>query len=80
MSVFSFLSRQTSLEAMTPADIELMNSEFGKVASAEKLADRVLKMLTDQQGLALGCQVFKTGFSKRLAAATKDLSLSFMFI
>ena len=51
------LATGVSLSAMTPRDITLMNAEFAQVASTDKLADRMVKMLTDQNGLALGCQV-----------------------
>ena len=51
------LADKTSLSAMTPDDIKLMNKEFAEVASNSKLAERMLKLLTDQKGLALGCCV-----------------------
>lgn len=51
------LADKTSLSAMTPADIKIMNAEFAVVASNTKLAERMLKMLTDQKGLSLGCHV-----------------------
>ena len=51
------LADKTSLSAMTPADIKIMNAEFGQIASNAKLADRMIKLLTDQKGLSLGCHV-----------------------
>eukprot|EP00802_Teleaulax_amphioxeia_P027099 Tamp_28343.p1 GENE.Tamp_28343~~Tamp_28343.p1 ORF type:complete len:255 (-),score=83.04 Tamp_28343:54-749(-) len=42
---------------MTPQEIKYMNAEFEMVANNKKLAERAIKMLTDQKGLALGCQV-----------------------
>ena len=37
------LADKTSLSAMTPDDIKLMNAEFGQIASTPKLADRMSK-------------------------------------
>jgi len=51
------LGTMKSLATQTPRDCELANAEFGTIASPTKLADRILKMLTDQKGLGLGCQV-----------------------
>ena len=51
------LAEGKSLSAMTPQEIQYMNAEFELVANNKKLAERAIKMLTDQKGLALGCQV-----------------------
>jgi predicted HD phosphohydrolase len=51
------VAEKKSLKEMTPADIKLMNKEFGEVASNTKLAERMLKLLSDQKGQALGCCV-----------------------
>lgn len=51
------LAQGKSLAEMTPDDIKHMNKEFALVASNKLLAERAIKMLTDQKGLALGCQV-----------------------
>jgi len=51
------VATKTSLAAMTPHDIKLMNAEFAEVASNTKLAERMIKMLTDQKGESLGCCV-----------------------
>ena len=51
------LAEGKSLSAMTPQEIKYMNAEFEMVANNKKLAERAIKMLTDQKGLALGCQV-----------------------
>ena len=49
----SSLAEMTS----TPKNIVKMNTGFSKIATSNKLAERLIQMLKDQQGLSLGCQV-----------------------
>merc|ERR1740121_1935853 len=47
----------TTLSTMSRQDVNVMNEHFAVIAAPNKLADRMLKLLHDQKGLSLGCQV-----------------------
>ena len=51
------LAESKSLQEMTPQELKYMNAEFDMVANNKKLAERAIKMLTDQKGIGVGCQV-----------------------